>query len=46
MKDIDWQLIAFVTVSILHDHWVYSRLPKLYYYDAFYPEQREVEKEE
>ncbi|MCF6409324.1 hypothetical protein [Pseudalkalibacillus salsuginis] len=34
MKGLDWQMLAFVTVSLFHDHWVYSRLPRLYYYDT------------
>ncbi len=33
MKGIDWQMVAFVTVSLFHDHWVYSKLPRLYFYE-------------
>jgi hypothetical protein len=31
---IDWQLVAFVSVSVFHDYWVNSHLPKIYYWEA------------
>ncbi|WP_349410129.1 hypothetical protein [Pseudalkalibacillus sp. SCS-8] len=37
MKGIDWQMVAFVTVSLFQDHWIYSKLPRLYFYENNHP---------
>ncbi|WP_179298903.1 hypothetical protein [Evansella halocellulosilytica] len=33
MKLIDWQMLSFVSVTILHDYWIYSKLPRIYFWD-------------
>lgn len=33
MKGINWQMMAFVGVSLLQDYLAYLHLPKVYYWD-------------
>lgn len=32
MKTIDWQMVAFVGMTLLQDYWCYFRLPRVYYW--------------
>lgn len=34
MKNLDWHLVLFVGVSLVHDYWIYWGLPKVYYWDV------------
>lgn len=33
-KQIDWQMIAFVGLSLLNDYWTNYHLPRIYYWDV------------
>jgi hypothetical protein len=34
MKYIDWQMCAFVGLTLLQEYWCYFRLPRIYYWYA------------
>ncbi|SES78602.1 hypothetical protein SAMN05216389_102170 [Oceanobacillus limi] len=31
MKYIDWHMLLFLGVSMVHDYWIYWGLPRVYY---------------
>ncbi|WP_180994264.1 hypothetical protein [Bacillus sp. Marseille-P3661] len=36
-KHIDWQMLSFITASLLQEQWFHSLyVPKVYYYDIKY----------
>ncbi|HET7579889.1 MAG TPA: hypothetical protein VFK33_11470 [Bacillales bacterium] len=32
-KQMDWQMVAFVAVTLFNEYWVNVRIPQIYYYD-------------
>ncbi|MFD2045780.1 hypothetical protein ACFSTA_13690 [Ornithinibacillus salinisoli] len=34
MKFVDWQMVIFVSVSMVADYWIYWGLPRVYYLDV------------
>lgn len=34
MKQLDWQMVAFVGLSLLQDFFPYHHIPKVYYWDT------------
>jgi hypothetical protein len=32
MKHIDWQMVYFVSVTLLKEYWCYIGLPRVYYW--------------
>ncbi|MEN1969459.1 hypothetical protein WMZ97_15455 [Lentibacillus sp. N15] len=35
MKYFDWNAIIFVSVSLIHDYWIYWRLPQIQYWETY-----------
>lgn len=42
LKYLDWQMMLFVGTSLVHDYWVYWRLPRIYYYSVMEESAKEV----
>ncbi len=42
MNNIDWQMIMFVSTSLVHDYWIYWGLPRVYYWDIKYENNNEL----
>ncbi|MGP4039630.1 hypothetical protein ACTWP4_06980 [Gracilibacillus sp. D59] len=34
MRQLDWTMILFVSSSLLHEYWLLSGLPRIYYWDV------------
>ncbi|WP_181397443.1 MULTISPECIES: hypothetical protein [Gracilibacillus] len=34
MRQIDWTLILFVSSTLLHEYWLLSGLPRIYFWDG------------
>lgn len=34
MRQLDWHMMLFVSVSLVHDYWVIWGFPHVYYYDV------------
>ncbi|WP_269528347.1 hypothetical protein [Anoxybacteroides tepidamans] len=34
MRQIDWQMMAFVGITLLQEYWCYFGLPRIYYWQA------------
>ncbi|WP_277679076.1 hypothetical protein [Gracilibacillus dipsosauri] len=34
MRQIDWTLILFVSSTLLHEYWLLSGLPRIYFWDV------------
>ncbi|KGX83122.1 hypothetical protein N783_06405 [Pontibacillus marinus BH030004 = DSM 16465] len=32
IKLIDWKLLSFISTSLIYEHWLYMRIPKIYYW--------------
>lgn len=34
MKEMDWQMLIFVSASLIHDYWIFWGLPRIYYWNT------------
>ncbi|UOQ84754.1 hypothetical protein [Gracilibacillus salinarum] len=34
MKSLDWTMIVFVSSTLLHEYWILTGLPRIYYWDV------------
>ncbi|WP_175631890.1 hypothetical protein [Virgibacillus siamensis] len=42
MDNIDWQMLAFVGTSLVHDYWNYWGLPKVYFWNIYHENESEL----
>ncbi|MBA2875195.1 hypothetical protein [Thermaerobacillus caldiproteolyticus] len=40
MKQIDWQMVYFVGITLLQEYWCYIGLPRIYYWDVTHKDDR------
>ncbi|UOQ48723.1 hypothetical protein MUN88_00740 [Gracilibacillus caseinilyticus] len=34
MKSLDWTMIVYVSSTLLHEYWLLTGLPRIYYWDV------------